>query len=75
MKQITIPSDIGSKPYLDAVSLYHDEFDWVIHPLKTAACGGKQPIDDMALGTAGVDRQANQYQWASVFHHPPGKGF
>jgi len=29
----------------------------------------------MALDTAGVDRQANQYQRASVFHHSPGKGF
>ena len=44
MKQITIPADIGSKPYLDAVSHYHDDFGWVIHPLKGPSGGGKQPI-------------------------------
>ena len=56
MKQIIIPPDIGSKPYLGTVSLYHDKFGWVLHPLRIAACGCKQPIDDMALGAAGVDR-------------------
>jgi hypothetical protein len=54
MKQIIIPADIGSMPYLDTVSLYHDDFGWVIHPMKTATCGGKQPTDGMALGTAGL---------------------
>jgi hypothetical protein len=75
MKQIIIPPDIGSKPYSGTVSLYHDKFGWILHSLRIAACGGKQPINDLALDTAGLDRQANQYQRASVFQHSPGKGF
>ena len=54
MKQVAIPADISSKPYSEAVRLFRDDFGWVTHPPKTATCGGKQPIDDMALGTAGV---------------------
>jgi hypothetical protein len=75
MKQIIIPPDIGSKPFFGAFSLYHDKFGRVPHPLRIAACGGKQPINDLALDTEGLDRQAHQYQRASVFQHSPGKGF
>ena len=42
MKQITIPQDIGSMPFLDTVSLYQNEFGWVIHPLRGAREGGKE---------------------------------
>ena len=44
MKQITIPQDIGSMPFLDTVSLYQNEFGWVIHPLRSAREGGKSPL-------------------------------
>ena len=54
MKQVAIPADISSKPYSETVRLFRDDFGWVTHPLKTATCGGKQPIDGMALGTAGL---------------------
>ena len=39
MKRITIPKEISGMPILDAVSLYHDDFDWVIHPLKGPSGG------------------------------------
>ena len=44
MRQITIPQDIGSMPFLDTVSLYQNEFGWVIHPLRSAREGGKSPL-------------------------------
>ncbi len=44
MRRTSIPKEVGGMPILNAVSLYHDDFGWVIHPLKGPAGGGKQPI-------------------------------
>ena len=44
MKRITVPKEVNSLSLLDAVSLYQNNFDWVIHPLKGPTGGGKQPI-------------------------------
>jgi len=44
MKRITIPKDVNSLSLLDAISLYQNNFNWVIHPLKGPTGGGKQPI-------------------------------
>ena len=45
MKRITVPKEVNSLSLLDAVSLYQNNFDWVIHPLKGSSGGGKQPIE------------------------------
>ena len=45
MKRITVPKEVNSLSLLDAVSLYQNNFDWVIHPLKGPSGGGKQPIE------------------------------
>ena len=44
MKRITIPKDVNKLPLLDAVSLYQNNYDWIIHPLKGSSGGGKQPL-------------------------------
>ena len=44
MRRISIPKEVGGMPILNAVSLYHDDFGWVIHPLKGPSGGGKKPI-------------------------------
>ena len=42
MKRKIVPTEVNSLSPLDAVSLYQNNFDWVIHPLKGPAGGGKQ---------------------------------
>ena len=75
MKQVAIPADISSKPYSEAVRLFRDDFGWVTHPPKTATCGGKQPIDDMALGTAGVMGKTINISGRLFFSTRQAKGF